>query len=380
MSRWTRTLSRRRIAALGLQSALFETHQAIHPPERNLQRFANETDFRERPRVLCVCLNSRCLCLPSVQQFVRQHPSQAPQAQQSADDQTNWISDIRAATARSPTHPVMATTDSPEIPIIIVLGPPGSGKGTICAQLAEDFNLHHLSIGDWLRKQAVPPIAGVPNHINEYVFNGTEIPFEVMEAEYGREEDAPAPLILYNCSKRNCSTPEFMKCKIMPALREEIDRLAASPCSTEWWCWRDRPKAVLLDNLTSTLAHAEAAMETFGPEFPTLAITVHCSDETAEARFLARGRGGDDVARFRRRIARYRQGNGEVRSFFRERGTDIVEVSAEGQPEDVYRGLLQTLARSKVWGAITGGKKRESLEPDVEQTFEGAVLRPGIQV
>ena len=30
-------------------------------------------------------------------------------------------------------------------------GAPGSGKGTICKKLAEEFNLCHLSIGDFLR-------------------------------------------------------------------------------------------------------------------------------------------------------------------------------------------------------------------------------------
>lgn len=251
---------------LGPQSALFEAHQAIHPPQHNTQRRANETDFRERPKVLYVCLSSRCLCLPPAQQFVQPHPSQSSQAQQSTNDRTSSISDIRAATAKSPSHPVMAKNNnsSPEIPIIIVLGPPGSGKGTICAQLAEDFGMHHLSVGDWLRRQAVPPIAGVPDHINEYVFNGSEVPSEVVEAEYGREEDAPAPLILYNCSKRNCSTPESMKCKLMSALKDEIDKWAGPARSDRWCRWHDRPRAVLLDNLTSTLAHAEAAAETFG--------------------------------------------------------------------------------------------------------------------
>lgn len=272
----------------------------------------------------------------------------------------------------------MAKRDSPEIPIILVLGPPGSGKGTICAQLAKDFNMHHLSIGDWLRKQTIPPIAGVPENINKYVFEGTEIPIEVMKAEYGREEDAPAPLILYNCSKRASSTPESMKCKIMPALREVIDNLATPSCSRISWRWRDRPKAVLLDNPISTLAHAEAAVQIFGPQFLMLVIFANCSDETAESRFLARGRDRDDVARFKRRIARYRHGSEEVRSFFAERGADIVDVSTEDEAEDVYSDLLTRLARSQVWSVVTGGGKRDSLEPDVERTLKGPVFRADV--
>lgn len=35
----------------------------------------------------------------------------------------------------------------------IIMGPPGSGKGTIATRIAKDFGLVHLSSGDLLRKQ-----------------------------------------------------------------------------------------------------------------------------------------------------------------------------------------------------------------------------------
>jgi len=36
---------------------------------------------------------------------------------------------------------------------LIILGPPGSGKGTIAEKLSKDFNLYHLSVGELLRKE-----------------------------------------------------------------------------------------------------------------------------------------------------------------------------------------------------------------------------------
>ena len=36
---------------------------------------------------------------------------------------------------------------------IVVLGGPGSGKGTLCAQLAEKFDMFHISSGDLLRAE-----------------------------------------------------------------------------------------------------------------------------------------------------------------------------------------------------------------------------------
>jgi len=37
---------------------------------------------------------------------------------------------------------------------LIILGPPGSGKGTVSERLAKDFHLFHVSVGDLLRKEA----------------------------------------------------------------------------------------------------------------------------------------------------------------------------------------------------------------------------------
>lgn len=34
----------------------------------------------------------------------------------------------------------------------VVLGPPGSGKGTVCERIARSFGLQHLSSGQFLRE------------------------------------------------------------------------------------------------------------------------------------------------------------------------------------------------------------------------------------
>lgn len=47
-----------------------------------------------------------------------------------------------------------ATTKPPAGPIIFVIGPPGAGKGTLCAHICERFPEHfrHLSVGGYLRE------------------------------------------------------------------------------------------------------------------------------------------------------------------------------------------------------------------------------------
>ncbi|MGM5480096.1 MAG: adenylate kinase family protein [Nanobdellota archaeon] len=65
---------------------------------------------------------------------------------------------------------------------LCIIGPPGSGKGTICEIISEEFNLTHLSVGDMLREhiqkqdelgkqveQDVKQGQLVPDHITEEI-------------------------------------------------------------------------------------------------------------------------------------------------------------------------------------------------------------------
>ncbi|QSL65556.1 hypothetical protein MERGE_002869 [Pneumocystis wakefieldiae] len=47
--------------------------------------------------------------------------------------------------------------DPKEITVVFVLGRPGSGKGTQCAQLVRDYDFVHLSAGDLLRQEQARP-------------------------------------------------------------------------------------------------------------------------------------------------------------------------------------------------------------------------------
>ncbi|KAK5120251.1 hypothetical protein LTR85_006457 [Meristemomyces frigidus] len=212
------------------------------------------------------------------------------------------------------------------IPIILILGPPGCGKGTLSKRLAADYNLHHFSTGDWLRAQMLPPIAGVPDHINKC------------------EEDIPPPLLLYNCSKRGVSTPSEMWLRALPALRDEFERVSKSTGS-------DRPTAILLDNFPKTITHARAAAEVFGAGFPSLAISITCSEEAARSRFVGRGRGSDDDGVFGRRYARSARETPPVLSYYGAMSS-VVEIDAVGDAEEVYDDLVKALDGSPAWTEI----------------------------
>lgn len=63
--------------------------------------------------------------------------------------------------------------------IVILLGAPGSGKGTVCAQVAEVVGFLHLSTGDRLR-EAVKAGTSVGREAHAYMERGDLVPDEIM--------------------------------------------------------------------------------------------------------------------------------------------------------------------------------------------------------
>src|SRR2546421_6207389 len=62
---------------------------------------------------------------------------------------------------------------------LILLGPPGAGKGTQAARLVEDFDLPYYATGDILR-QAVKDESELGREAKEYMERGDLVPDEVI--------------------------------------------------------------------------------------------------------------------------------------------------------------------------------------------------------
>lgn len=71
-------------------------------------------------------------------------------------------------------------TFSPEaVSVVYVLGGPGAGKGTQCANLVRDYGFKHLSAGDLLRAEQNRPDSEFGAMIREYIADGKIVPMEV---------------------------------------------------------------------------------------------------------------------------------------------------------------------------------------------------------
>ena len=72
--------------------------------------------------------------------------------------------------------PTFSPTD---VSVIYVLGGPGAGKGTQCANLVRDYGFTHLSAGDLLRAEQERPDSEFGSMIKEYIRDGKIVPMEV---------------------------------------------------------------------------------------------------------------------------------------------------------------------------------------------------------
>lgn len=70
-------------------------------------------------------------------------------------------------------------TGEGEALVIFVLGGPGAGKGTQCANLVRDYGFEHLSAGDLLRSEQDRPGSEFGEMIKTYIKEGQIVPLEV---------------------------------------------------------------------------------------------------------------------------------------------------------------------------------------------------------
>ena len=76
--------------------------------------------------------------------------------------------------------PKHTPTFSPErTSVIYVLGGPGAGKGTQCANLVRDYGFTHLSAGDLLRAEQEREGSEFGDMIKDYIREGNIVPMEV---------------------------------------------------------------------------------------------------------------------------------------------------------------------------------------------------------
>lgn len=185
---------------------------------------------------------------------------------------------------------------------IVLLGPPGAGKGTQAVRLAKNLNIPHFSTGEMLRAEAA---------------EGTEL---------GRKAQA--------IMERGELLPDMVIMDVMGHV------LAKKECGAGY----------LLDGFPRTLGQARALDSLLQERRESLDHVpfLKVQKEELVTRLLGRarkdGRSDDTKEVISRRLEVYNTETRPVVEFYRSRGI-LMEIEGEGSPDDVFQRLRSVVGK-----------------------------------
>ncbi|KAF1987716.1 UMP-CMP kinase [Aulographum hederae CBS 113979] len=187
---------------------------------------------------------------------------------------------------------------SPSTIVIFVLGGPGSGKGTQCANIVKDYGFSHLSAGDLLRAEQDRPGSQFGEMIKEYIREGKIVPMEVTVQ------------LLDN------------------AMREAVENEGA--------------KGFLIDGFPRKMDQALQFERTVAPSNFTLFFD--CPEATMQERLLNRGktsgRSDDNEESIKKRFKTFVETSMPVVDHYKKEGK-VVWVDATSSPDEVYKKVVE---------------------------------------
>ncbi len=203
-------------------------------------------------------------------------------------------------------------------PQILLLGPPGAGKGTQSTRLAEEYDVDHVTTGDALRaNRDVETDHGTPR---EYMEAGELVPDPVVN-EIVVEALADADGFVLDGYPRNLDQAEFLADMV------DLDTVA----------FLSVPEDELIRRLTGRRICPECDA-TYHVEFAPPAEAGSCDDCGAE--LTQRDDDTEDTVRERLRV--YEENTAPVVDHYRETGT-LAEVDGDGTPDEVFAALRETV-------------------------------------
>lgn len=176
--------------------------------------------------------------------------------------------------------------------IVVLLGPPGAGKGTQGSLAAASQGWIHLSTGDLLREEVA------------------------RETPLGREART--------YMDRGDLVPDALMVDMVARRLREIPQ----------------DQVLLLDGFPRTLAQAEALEKAIGGGAVALALYFHAPETVLTARLMGRGRSDDSREVVERRLAVYRETTEPLVAWYRDRGL-LREIDADRPVSAIQEEMIE---------------------------------------
>ena len=182
-----------------------------------------------------------------------------------------------------------------KVTVLFVLGGPGAGKGTQCANLVRDYNFTHLSAGDLLRAEQDRKDSEFGDLIKSYIKDGKIVPMEV--------------------------TVQLLE----NAMTEVVEKD------------KDHKGKFLIDGFPRKMDQALKFEETVCPS--KFVLFYDCPEEEMQKRLLKRGetsgRSDDNAESIKKRFRTFVETSMPVVDFFQKQNR-VIKIVATKTPDEVY--------------------------------------------
>jgi adenylate kinase len=209
---------------------------------------------------------------------------------------------------------------------IVILGAPGSGKGTQASRIAREWDLAHLSTGDMLR-DAVQRKTPLGLEAHEYMKGGVLVPDAIIFGLIGEalEGSKTAGWIMDGFPRTLAQAEELSA--MLERRGEAIDHVLNIDVDPELIVRR------LSNRRVCPKCKAVYNLDTIKPKVP--GICDACGAAIVK-------RSDDEEATVRTRLEVYRRDTAPVIEYYRRRG-DLVTVSGAGDIEEIFAEIRRVL-------------------------------------